>query len=53
LRRIAQTALIKLSGYVNGTAPPAPPSPDHGGPAVAALSDPAMGGTAALGFSAQ
>jgi len=52
LRRIAQTALIKLSGYVNGTAPPQAPPADRGGPAIAALSDTAASGTAALSYSA-
>lgn len=53
LRRIAQSALISLSGYVNGTAPPERPPVDRGGPAVASLSDAAADRGAALGFSAQ
>ncbi|MDR3466728.1 MAG: hypothetical protein P4M07_12350 [Xanthobacteraceae bacterium] len=63
LRRIAQSALISLSGYVNGTAPPERPPLDRSGPAVASLSDTpadtpadapaAMNRGVALGFSAQ
>ena len=54
LRRIAQSGLISLSGFVNGTAPPPAPGPDRSGPAVASLSDgTAEGGTTALGYSAQ
>lgn len=57
LRRIAQSALISLSGYVNGTAPPERAPTDRGGPAVASLSDgpgdAAAARGAALGFSAQ
>jgi len=52
LRRIAQTALIRLSGYVNGTAPPESPAPDRSGPAVADLSDTSASEGATLAFSA-
>jgi len=52
LRRIAQTALIRLSGYVNGTAPTEAPPSGRAGPAVAALSEPASGGATALAYSA-
>ncbi|MGO9360930.1 MAG: hypothetical protein ACLP1D_25185 [Xanthobacteraceae bacterium] len=54
LRRIAQSGLISLSGFVNGTAPPDLPPAGRAGPAIASLS---TGSTtpagAALGFSAQ
>lgn len=37
LRRIAQSGLISLSGFVNGTAPPEPSLPASSGPAIASL----------------
>jgi hypothetical protein len=60
LRRIAQTGLISLSGFVNGTAPPDIPSdapaPGRTGPAIASadggLDDSATGGSKALSFTA-
>ena len=52
LRRIAQSGLISLSGFVNGTAPPEPPPVGRAGPAIASLSAGASADTA-LGFSAQ
>lgn len=53
LRRIAQSGLISLSGYVNGTAPIETPPADRAGPAVASLSNTAGDTAPALGFSAQ
>lgn len=56
LRRIAQSGLIGLSGFVNGTAPPELPEPPAGpGPAIASLSDDSAGagGGVALGFSSR
>lgn len=60
LRRIAQTGLISLSGFVNGTAPPeaAPePAPATAGPAIASVegmidNSTTAGGGMALSFSA-
>lgn len=59
LRRIAQTGLIRLSGYVNGTAPPElPPDPPAGptGPAIASASgvfgDSTTADSSTLSFSA-
>ncbi|MEW6642527.1 MAG: hypothetical protein AB1586_18620 [Pseudomonadota bacterium] len=60
LRRIAQTGLISLSGFVNGTAPPevAPePAPGAAGPAIASAegtidNSTTAGGGMALSFSA-
>ncbi|WP_249123063.1 MULTISPECIES: hypothetical protein [unclassified Bradyrhizobium] len=60
LRRIAQTGLISLSGFVNGTAPtevPEPALPAQAGPAIASaegINDGATtaGGGLALSFSA-
>lgn len=56
LRRIAQSGLISLSGFVNGTAPPEPSLPAGNGAAIAGLTV-EDGGTAAgeggaLAFSA-
>jgi hypothetical protein len=59
LRRIAQSGLIGLSGFVNGTAPPdipADPAPGRSGPAVASADDAVRdsahaGETTALAFS--
>jgi hypothetical protein len=56
LRRIAQSGLIGLSGFVNGTAPPdpqEPASPSGRGPAIASIADEAAapGSAVALGFS--
>ena len=57
LRKIAQSGLISLSGFVNGTAPPelpADPAPAGRGPAIASLSDDsAESGGSALGYSAR
>lgn len=59
LRRIAQSGLIRLSGFVNGTAPPDlpdPPASGRAGPAIASvegvLGDSTTAGSAALSFSA-
>lgn len=60
LRRIAQTGLIRLSGFVNGTAPPdLPPEPSASGPTGPAIAsaegvfgDSATAGSSALSFSA-
>ncbi len=52
LRRIAQSGLISLSGFVNGTAPTE--APGRAGPAIASLTEPAVGSdSAALAFSAR
>jgi hypothetical protein len=53
LRRIAQSGLIRLSGFVNGTAPPDLPDTQSPGPAIASLSSDTAGGsgTGALSFS--
>jgi hypothetical protein len=56
LRRIAESGLISLSGFVNGTAPPEPSLPASSGPAIASLAVEDAGGAAsdgrALAFSA-
>lgn len=52
MRRIAQSGLIRLSGYVNGTAPSEAPAPDRGGPAVAGLPETDASSANALAFSA-
>ncbi|MGO4711536.1 hypothetical protein [Bradyrhizobium sp. 2TAF24] len=60
LRRIAQTGLISLSGFVNGTAPaeaPEPTAPAQAGPAIASAEgmtdiSSTTGGGMALSFSA-
>jgi len=61
LRRIAQTGLISLSGFVNGTAPadvvPGPATPAETGPAIASAegmtdNSTTAGGGMALSFSA-
>jgi hypothetical protein len=58
LRRIAQSGLISLSGFVNGTAPPEIPSaPSQAGPAIAAAigisGDDTGGAGSALSFTAR